>query len=164
MGTWKNSGQHRLPSPCQSPRAARSFLLQGGPPAAGGCSVTSGRSLPLLLTHLHRSQAAPRPDTAALANINNSEFILYKAWSWFVSRGELTQRSRSAKHPPARHCSFDFRDAPRPALHRVPMRVKWDGAIREARRKGTRAEMRAVKPVTSQRGPDLGHRHQREGG
>lgn len=69
-----------------------------------------------------------------------------------MSSRELTQRSRSAKClPAARHRSFDFGDAPTmSALHRVLMRVKWDGAIREARRKSKRAEMRIVNRGTSQ--------------
>lgn len=68
-----------------------------------------------------------------------------------MSSRELTRRSRSAKCPPARHRSFDFRDAPTmSALRRVLMQVKWDGAIREARRKSKRAEMRIVNRDTSQ--------------
>lgn len=82
-----------------------------------------------------------------------------------MSGREKAQRSRSAKYPLARHCSFDFRRVrATPALHKVLMQVKWDGAIREARRKSRPVEMRVVKRGTPQRAPDFGHTHKREGG
>lgn len=65
------------------------------------------------LTHLSRSQAAPRTTAVTLTAANNLEFIIYSSWSWFVSGREKTQRSRSAKYPLARHCSFDSGRAPR---------------------------------------------------
>jgi hypothetical protein len=44
------------------------------------------------------------------------------------------------------------------------MQVKWDGAIREARRKNKRVEMRVANLITSQHAPDFGHTHKRKGG
>lgn len=44
------------------------------------------------------------------------------------------------------------------------MQVKWDGAIREARRKSKPVERRVEKLITSQRAPDFGHTHKREKG
>lgn len=95
-------------------RTAHPLPLQGGSLQLLRlfCDFSGQPSCPPLLTHLSRRQAVPRTTPAALTVANNSEFILCRLWSWFVRGQEMAQRSGSAKHPLARYCSFDFREAP----------------------------------------------------